>query len=242
MACRCTCLGCQEDLILKRGPIKAPHFSHKSGSSCAGGVGYWHKCAQMALEDCLRLPLKNPVIHVSCDSTILDKHYELRGRVNLPGALQFTSVTQEDRFILPGYVVDVSAITPSTTAGRLIIEIKDTHALDHNKLVALKKLGIPAVEIDISQIRKTLSITTSTADFLECLFMAPRQWIVSLPEYVKSKEYLEGKICDFVTNEERVHLDNQRLLRLALGPARVRERALRGMNSANQMQNQMLAA
>lgn len=230
-ACGCTCLGCKERLILKRGSIKSPHFAHRSGSACSGGVGYWHKVAQLTLQLIPGIPLKSPKVEYSQESSILGCIWTVSDTIKLPSHLAVKSVTLEDRSILPGYVVDVSALTPTTTAGRLIIEIKDTHAIDYRKWLAIKNCGIPTVEIDISEIRKNPSLTSSVDNFVSFLLSAPRNWIVSLPEYESQRQSLKDELFQHVAKEERRHLGYERSVRLIVGPSMVRARALRGMAS-----------
>lgn len=132
LSCGCTCLSCGARLVAKKGSKHAHHFAHYRGQSCAH-----------ALETALHLWIKAffqrrhsivvPAVHLHQQSTAYFGPYLFR----------FSKVEEEPYLgqLYPDLIL-------RDGARALLLEIAVTHATPPQKLKKLRKLGLPALEID----------------------------------------------------------------------------------------------
>ena len=141
LECNCTCPGCNEPLVAKNdGKIRERHFAHLSGNDC--GTGYMtirHIWAEEIL-------FENRVLPIAVDGKKLFLKTERMGR----------EVTLTDLNIIPDIFGRV--VLPFNYLGLqlpgdipFIVEIYVTHKVDENKASIIRRVGIPAVEIDLSK-------------------------------------------------------------------------------------------
>jgi hypothetical protein len=164
--CDCVCPACELALIAKKGPRIAAHFAHRGGTACAGvretNAHAWAKKVLEARKE-IYLP---PVIGSAAGKRLQ----------TYPGQLyQFVSARLEKRegSIIP----DVVLIDAEER--ELIVEILVTHACDDVKIAKITEQGTPAIEVDLSGLRRAASeeiVAESLIGAVE-ITRAPRHWI-----------------------------------------------------------------
>ena len=136
LSCGCVCPSCGAILVAKQGRIREHHFAHSTGEPCRyAGETALHLAAKDILEK--RRELVLPAVEVPFHSHALtiapDRRY------------QIDSISVEHRFanIVPDVLLHIGGHP-------LLVEIKVTHGVDDHKLRQIEKMGISAVEIDLS--------------------------------------------------------------------------------------------
>lgn len=135
--CSCTCPQCDGNLIAKNGGLeRAHHFAHESGKECQG-----------ATETALHLAAKQVIIEDKMVSLP-----ELSDGLAKPASIiEFTNVYSEYALFLgTGQQRIVVDCYGAGSSGNLIIEIAVHHKVDIFKSDKLQRLGIVAIEIDLS--------------------------------------------------------------------------------------------
>lgn len=162
-ACNCTCPACGEELIAKNGGyIQAHHFAHKSGESCSWAAESSLHCMakQVLAEGCY---IYLPAVHfdggVNFERIRPGDELFDGGWASRP-AIEFTTLRyniapfmliKPDRVRLEKRIDRFIPDVIATYGGRdLIIEIYVSHKVDHAKIQKIRKAGISAIEIDLS--------------------------------------------------------------------------------------------
>ena len=146
LACNCLCPHCKTQLIAKKGAHRAKHFAHYKLADCNHGT-----------ETALHLMAKNIVMQTRkvfvpyVPKTEYD--FSNRGKV-----VVFERVELEKQ-LSSGIRGDVVLYSGESC---LNVEIKVTHEVDLNKTIELFNLGIPTIEVDLSDIQ-----TNFTPDIIE---------------------------------------------------------------------------
>ncbi len=138
LACNCTCPGCGEPLIAKKGDKKVHHFAHKPESNCSAG-----------LETALHLKAKD--ILKNANQLMVP---EVRIK-NGPVPLFDAQVIDYDKVILEqktGKIIPDLRIRSGNKW--LLIEIAVRHFTGKEKIKMLKRLGHAAIEIDAAALLK----------------------------------------------------------------------------------------
>lgn len=145
LKCGCTCAACGERLIAKKGMERKHHFSHPSGSTCEYGYEtslhlmakeILSKAGKMIIPDIsVQFPNKqrNPILVSKKREIIIDK-VELEHRVS-------------------DVIPDVIVYSGDET---FFVEVYVTHAVDFDKICKLKEIGIPTLEINLSQMDESV--------------------------------------------------------------------------------------
>jgi hypothetical protein len=136
-----TCLGCGEELVPHLGQVRARHFAHRAGSTCA----------LTAPETALHLDAKERLLALCADAFAGRRRVTLLARCPSCRRLAPRDVAAEgDGAVAEGAVGALRADVLVTSAGRpaLAIEVVVTHAVDAEKEAALATAGVPAVEVD----------------------------------------------------------------------------------------------
>ncbi len=143
-ACGCFCPACGERLIAKQGDVKIWHFAHALGADCAHGTETaLHKAAKQIILETHELLLPS----ISITAQALGKY---SGRLyfaetSLPERLQhFDRIQLEQPIggIIPDILGQVGEL-------KILIEIAVTHPVGDDKLMTIKQLGFPAIEISL---------------------------------------------------------------------------------------------
>ncbi|MPW31526.1 hypothetical protein F9L16_21355 [Agarivorans sp. B2Z047] len=143
----CICSACSKAIVAKKGTKREHHFAHKAGDSCEHAV-------ETALHDAAK--------------EVLNRHR----KICLPATfVTFTSyrenfkISNEKFCVIESLKIEqgISGIIPDLIAkirGReLLIEVFVTHKVDSHKRQKIKKLGLSAIEIDLSKIPRDMPIT-----------------------------------------------------------------------------------
>ncbi len=148
LACGCVCPGCGDALVAKHAPAGKvrPHFAHTAQSSCAGGLeSAIHLAVKQLIEDRRELYMPALVDEVSAMGAL--RHRTRTGTARPGGLTSLTEVRQEQ---------PVGAIRPDllvhTGNEQVMVEVAFTHFVDVNKLDLIRRLNIPALEVDVSDL------------------------------------------------------------------------------------------
>jgi hypothetical protein len=183
LACQCICPGCSAPLVARnQGKQKVPHFAHHQTAECSTGLQTaLHLAAKdiIAKHKRLRLPGTAgyfPFTDTYWSSFSFDAkqyQYDLRDR--------FEAYYDEDedesyyetedlsRYYFKAQLVKVDEVTLEKKTGdivpdimvrigerQLIVEVAVTHFVDDTKRAKIKGLGLPALEIDLSKVKRDL--------------------------------------------------------------------------------------
>lgn len=143
-ACNCRCLACGEALIARQGDIKAHSFAHESGTEC-----------RYAIDAMLyRLAQELIVARGSFHTPALTERVSRAGPL---GVIERNETIPSRQLRVDSAVIDrrVHPQRPSVVMlvkGReLILEVTHAHRLDRHKRTAIEKLGLPAIELHLSE-------------------------------------------------------------------------------------------
>ena len=143
-ACNCRCLACGEALIARHGQVKAHSFAHASGTECQYALDAL--LTRLAKElIAARGSFRTPKLSVRAART--GPMGAIRSEETIPSRnLPVESVSLERR---------VHRLRPSVVMlvkGReLLLEVTHAHHLDAHKRSAIEKLGVPALELHLSE-------------------------------------------------------------------------------------------
>lgn len=154
-----TCVGCGEELVAKLGSVRARHFAHRPGSTCA----------LTRPETLLHLDAKERLLALCTRAFAGESRVTLRARCpacrrEAPLDLAATG----DAAVTEGAVGALRADVLVLRAGRpaLALEVLVTHAVGAAKAAALAEAGVPALEIDAGSGDEWLRDEGATADVI----------------------------------------------------------------------------
>ena len=164
LACGCFCPGCRSPLVARQGS-RAWSFAHHGSKGDIGCLETAiHRVAKQALLDAGAMVVPGYKLAVSAQSA--------DGRIHL--VEREVAAKRQIRFDRVALEVALGEIRPDVVGyrgtRRLLIEIFVTHKVDSDKLAKLTRLGMPALEIDLSDMHTasaTLSISTITTRVVE---------------------------------------------------------------------------
>lgn len=153
------CPECGDDVILRRGEMRVPHFAHKADTPCTN-EGVLHKVAKHILYSIFYTSfrrLKKPVVGLRrkcpvCDLVAYQKPpdwFSERAVVATEFTIKDLPIDGKDRRVdvFVGEKNDDGTIAPG-----LAIEIQSAHPVPQEKWDALKARGIPCVEVSAQSI------------------------------------------------------------------------------------------
>jgi competence protein CoiA len=147
-ACACACPVCKGSVIARQGDVRVWHFAHAHNSDCPGGAETaLHLAAKKVIQRARGALYPAMVVNRSYRAPDGRQGY---GEAALPEVwVDFEEVRTEVSF---GDVVpDVIGCTAKAT---YLLEIGVTHFVDADKLARLRRLGLPAIEIDLSRFER----------------------------------------------------------------------------------------
>lgn len=178
LACNCTCPGCGESLVAKKGKRRDHHFSHTSDSDCATGYETsLHLAVKTILERTKQLMLPVCVAqHAPHERQIFDEEglrtvselaFSYLERDPRPG---WKHADQFDRFhvhngygVVRGALVTFGRVVVEQREGNIIpdligyingraiyIEVAVTHFVDEAKIKKLREHDVSTIELDFS--------------------------------------------------------------------------------------------
>lgn len=145
--CGCVCPACGDELIARKGQKRMHHFAHRSNEDCEYG---YESSLHLAAKDILSRSEKMVIPPVYVEFPQSGKSKEL---LYLKKEIPVDRVELEKRFddIIPDIVV-------YSGDKYFFIEIYVTHPIDDEKLRKLKEKNISTIEIDLSKIKREISV------------------------------------------------------------------------------------
>lgn len=145
--CECVCPACGDELIARKGEKRMHHFAHRSNEDCEYG---YESSLHLAAKDILSRSKKMVIPPVYVEFPQSGKSKEL---LYLKKEIPVDRVELEKRFddIIPDIVV-------YSGDKYFFIEIYVTHPIDDEKLKKLKEKNISTIEIDLSKIKRDISV------------------------------------------------------------------------------------
>lgn len=142
LACGCLCPACGAPLVAKKGPQNVHHFSHAVKTDCKG-----------ALETALHIKAKDVLSRfnqIMLPSYYHPERYRKPWAEHKPCVYFYSNALIETKIgrIRPDVVLDGLESKP------LIIEIFVTHAIDNQKAIEIKEIGLPCLEIDLRYLKR----------------------------------------------------------------------------------------
>lgn len=151
LKCGCTCPGCGAALVARHSPSGkvVSHFAHKPGADCATGFETSvHLAAKQLIAD--RRAVFLPVVRAQASGIgPSGRTYSGNTLLHPAGLVSLSHVRVEAALgnIRPDLLV-------VQKRQEVLIEIAVTHFVDEEKLARIKVLELPAVEIDVSELRE----------------------------------------------------------------------------------------
>lgn len=160
LKCNCICAACKRSLVAKMGEVKAPHFAHyvEKGTilDCSAQKANESGLHQMAKE------IVKESTYINLPAIEIEAEYDLSRNVNDEKQCEplhikdkqtwhFSSVEVEKT--CKGFTPDVYLHGEKTD---LLVEIMVTHPVGDEKKERVKQVGLPMIQIDISDIYNDL--------------------------------------------------------------------------------------
>lgn len=197
-ACGCICPGCGGRLVAKKGSIKRWHFSHLNAEpydSCAESA--IHAAAKQVLLE--QREFRTPEFSIGLTAKALDGRelyeYEVLSPVR---RIRFDRAVPEEK---------VGDIRPDVVGyrgeRRLLVEMYFRHRVDLEKREKLVRLGMPAIEIDLSDLEAGIGFDAVKERVLTAIIK--KEWLV-YPRHGEHLAYLEEKLQARVDAANDAHL------------------------------------
>lgn len=201
LACGCCCAGCGAILVAKKGEKNRWHFAHYNveiGESCAESA--IHAAAKQVLLDhnWLRVPSANVVVSGQTTSGIT--------------LVESSTLSQERdvRFERTCAEVWTDGIRPDVIGYRgerkLLVEMYFRHQVDEDKRRKLRRLNLPALEVDLSD----LDVSTGFDAIRERVLheTASKAWLF-LPSEEEEKQRLAVRLASRIEEANRQYQAKQ---------------------------------
>lgn len=183
LACGCTCPGCGAALVARNAArnVKVAHFAHHKALECSTGLQTAiHLAAKnvIALHKQLRLPGASGYFRFTeayrasfgFDIGIYENH--LFNGYNEEGDFIGSDLVDPSGYFFPSRVITVDEVVLEKRTGDIIpdvlvrsgerwllVEVAVTHFVDAEKQAKIRALGLSAVEIDLSKIRRDVALS-----------------------------------------------------------------------------------
>ena len=210
LACGCHCPGCGRQLLAKKGPTQRWHFAHYHG----GGDKHCyetavHKMAKQVLLAARQVELPAwKRISALCDLNH-QVHQEALERPARPW--EYTQAREEEWMV--GMRPDVVLEDDHPATVPLLVEVKVSNAVGHEKADLVRTRGWAMIEIDLSKLESDAVLDDAFERTV--LHEAPRFWIHS-PAAERMFEHVQAKVEQQVADRnaqilaERVRRDAAR--------------------------------
>ncbi len=144
LKCGCVCPACGEVLIARKGNKVAHHFAHKSTIECQYGYQTsLHMVAKKIISEYRRISV--PELSLKFPEIYKEELIEKERILNVSEVVLEKKVND----IIPDIIL-------LTDIGQIIVEIYVTHEVDSEKKKKIKRLGIPAIEINLSEFERNI--------------------------------------------------------------------------------------
>jgi hypothetical protein len=215
-ACNCRCLACDEALIARHGDIKAHSFAHESGSECRYAIdAMLNRLAQELISArgafctpalTVRVSCAGPLGVIECNEIIPSRHLQV-------------DAAAIDRRVHP----QRPSVVMLVKGRELILEVTHVHRLDAGKRTAIEQLGLPAIELHLSEHR------VETVEQFERLLLdasLSKHWIFN-PKASEIRSRLDGLVQEQLVIQNMQHaqqLEQQRQEQVAQEAAELARR------------------
>ncbi len=183
--CHCNCPGCGARLILKQGSRRR-HFAHQNApgsNQCVESAT--HAAAKQVLVECGALMVPEVSFHISAATQDGGELHEY----------EVLSPQRRIRFDRTVAEVTIDTIRPDVVGYRgdrqLLVEMFFRHCVDEEKRTKLKRLGLPAMEIDLSDLDPLEGFDAVKARVIESVHY--KEWLV-YPRSDQHLAYLQHKL------------------------------------------------
>lgn len=224
LACGCICAQCGEQLVARVGSVRQRHFAHHRICECVGAdESALHRFAKEVFTR--HHALRVPEARVWVDAEMLmplkprpalqqGKLIPWRDRltrlVSSPSTVRYREAVLEQP--LPnGLRPDVTLIREKGKPP-FLVEIRVRHAVDEAKEAALKELGLPCIEIDLSEHGVTLDSFNRRG--IELLVMlaegSEKSWLCIPGEQEIARELADALLAEEEAYEKESQRDEHR--------------------------------
>ncbi|NOE33329.1 competence protein CoiA family protein [Ruegeria sp. HKCCD7318] len=203
LKCGCICPSCKSPLIARQGKRRVWHFAHASDVNCSSfGETALHLAAKQTLKD-LKGKIFIPEEVIRKEGWSAPNQWEsgpfaklnalmthsVPGRIASESSVRIEPQDWEHQGFRPDAVLELNDV-------QLFIEILVTHEVDQKKLGRMRRVGIGAIEIDLSETDHQAS-----PDELISLIVsdAPRKWLVT--GRAETREKWENKFTKILKAE-----------------------------------------
>lgn len=140
LGCNCTCAGCGDRLVARLGRVRQHHFAHHTVRHCVGAEeSALHRFAKDVFSRHERFMVPDVTASWEDQSiTVAPAQY-----------VNYTMARLEER--VGGLVPDITLVRVNERPP-ILVEILVTHEVDENKVSRLRELGLPCIQIDLSEI------------------------------------------------------------------------------------------
>lgn len=203
LECGCLCPACKSPLIARQGKRRIWHFAHVSEVDCdSAGETALHLVAKQTLKDLngkIRFP--EEVLRKAGWPSSNQRASKPMARLNdlmtlsIPERLASESSVriEPQDWAHQGFRPDAVL---EANSGKLLVEIRVTHEVDEEKRRRMQKVGLGAIEIDLSEAGRHIA-----PDELASLVIseAPRKWLVF--ERNETRKKREAEFTEILENE-----------------------------------------
>ncbi|HEX8326072.1 MAG TPA: hypothetical protein VF629_00940 [Hymenobacter sp.] len=184
LACKCICLGCGALLVARNsvGNVKVAHFAHYQALECTTGLQTAiHLAAKDIIAQHKQLCLPGMAGHLSFTPAFWESFSfdarpyadELFDTLGFMGTEFISSSYETDNYYsFPARLVVLDEVILEKRTGDIIpdimvrigskwllVEVAVTHFVDEEKKTKIRAMGLPAIEIDLSKIRRDISMS-----------------------------------------------------------------------------------
>lgn len=174
LRCDCVCPRCKSEIVAKQSDEVAWHFAHAVETTCDGGIETsLHRMAKEILVE-----EKRVVLPAFSDRALIDG-------IPVPFRLDHLSlvVIADDAVAevhhanrVADVMLDGVRVPGRASRRKLIVEVAVTHCCSADKIIAYRKAGVSAIEIDLSNATRS----SSPSQISRALRTAPSRWLSSL--------------------------------------------------------------
>jgi hypothetical protein len=195
LSCGCICPCCKAPLIARKGSVNIHHFAHSKGAECAKAVETaLHLASKQILEEHKEITL--PAVQIDLET------YRDPIPVSPERTFRLDEVRAEKR--TGDIVPDILAYSGGVP---LLIEIRVTHEVDKTKAAKIRRLGISAIEIDLSSFCRNFT-PEELADAV-IRQTANKKWVFNAKSEKYKKQLLAtGEYKKTVHRKGAVQVDN----------------------------------
>ncbi len=198
LKCNCICAACKRSLVAKMGEVKAPHFAHyvEKGTilDCSAQKANESGLHQMAKE------IVKESTYINLPAIEIEAEYDLSRNVNDEKQCESLHIKDKQTWhfssaevekTCKGFTPDVYLHGEKTD---LLVEIMVTHPVGDEKKERVKQIGLPMIQIDISDIYNNLegfSKETLRRELIDSV--EHKEWIYNRLKGEKNVERLKAR-------------------------------------------------